>query len=169
MANELREYLESLGLRDEAIQKATELATPENTRKDLGELGGKVKAYEAELAELRPLKEAPQRKAALEKFGHDYDKAPKYLRSVFDAIPADKLDDEEFVSAHLRENDVEVKATSDTPPATTDAAARVDGALDAGRGAPAQESYEAAIAAAQSPEELDAVYAQFGKKVPQRS
>ena len=163
MANELQEYLTGLGLKDEVIEKAVELAVPETFRKDLAEQGGELKALRSEVQELRPLKEAPQRKAALEKFGHDYDQAPKYLKSVFDAIPADKLGDEDFVSAHLRENDVEVKATSDTPQTPPDAAARVDGALDQGR-AGSQETYEAAIAAASTPDELDAVYEKFGKQ-----
>ena len=163
MANELQEYLAGLGLRDEAIEKAVELATPDTFRSQLAELGGENKALKAEVQELRPLKEAPQRKAALEKFGHDYDNSPKYLKSVFDAIPADKLTDEEFVSQHLRDNDVEVKV-GDTPQATPGAAARVDGALDAGRSNPTQETYEAAINAAQSQKDLDAVYARFGKE-----
>lgn len=163
MANELQEYLTGLGLKDEVIEKAVELAVPDTFRKDLAEQGGELKALRSEVQELRPLKEAPQRKAALEKFGHDYDTAPKYLKSVFDAIPADKLGDEDFVSQHLRENDVEVTASSGETQTASNAAAQVDGAFDQGRGTPTNESYEAAIAAASTPEELDAVYARFGK------
>lgn len=115
--------------------------------------------------EVQTFETQPKRKAALEQFGIDYDKSPKYLRQVFDQMDPEKLDDQDYISQHLRDNEVEVNPTN--APADTGerpaAAAIVDHAVASTR-TPSQETYEQAVEAAQTPEELDAVYKKFGKE-----
>lgn len=126
-------------------------------RSERDELQNKLQRYETQ----------PKRKAALEPFGIDYDKAPKYLKSVFDSMDPDKLEDQDYVSQHLRDNDVEVtapQAGGDQEATQSGAAQIVTQGLNAGRAASQQETYESAIAAAQTQQDLDAVYQRFGKQ-----
>lgn len=166
MANDLREYLDSLGLKEEAIDKAVELAVPDTFRKDLAEMGGRLKEQDTELSELRPLKEAPKREAAAGRFGLKYETGPKYLRDVFDKIPLKELDNEEFVSQHLREHDIEVTAPTQQPTGGTTKAEQIVTATSqlGGGQPPAPETYEAAVAGAKSQEELDQIYVRYGKE-----
>lgn len=166
MANELRDYLDSLGLKEEAIDKAVELAVPDSFRSDLAALGGKNKALEAELADLRPLKDAPKRIEALKRVGVDYDSQPRSVKKTFDAIPADKLDDLEYVANVVNEEGIAANLTAEQQQVATEqsGAERITNfATSVGDGRATAESYEAAVQAAGSQEELDAVYQRFGK------
>lgn len=139
MANELREYLDKLGLKEEAIDKAVELATPENTRKDLGELGGKVKTLEAELAELRPLKEAPKRMEALKRVGIDYEAQPGYGKKALDSIPFDKLDDLDFVAQFVKDEGFEASLSPEQIAEGQTGAERItEATVGLGQGGPVQ-------------------------------
>lgn len=170
MANELRTYLDSLGLKEEAIEKAVELAVPDSFRKDLAEMGGRIKEYETELSDLRPLKDAPKRKEALKRVGVDYDAQPKSVRRTFDAIPSDKLDDLNHVAQVVQEEGIQADLSAVQEAQSQTAAEQISEAtMGLGNGTPSRttrskEAYDAAVAAAQTPEELDKVYRDFGKE-----
>lgn len=106
----------------------------------------------------------PKRKEALKKAGVDYDSQKPFGKEVLDAIPAEKLEDAEFVAEFVQAKGFEATQQSDEGQGTKPAAQQiVDGTTGAGTGTAALEGYEAAVAAAQTPEELDAVYERYGK------
>lgn len=105
----------------------------------------------------------PKRKDALKKAGVDYDAQKPFGKEVLDAIPADKLEDAEFVAEFVQAKGFEATVAQEEQGAKPGAQQIVEGTTGAGVGAPSSESYEAAVAAATTPEELDAVYAKHGK------
>ena len=107
------EQLEDLGVPTETInQLKTDYeaeAASSSLRKKLGELEARWRdEAEPALQRVKQIELTPKRKAALEPFGIDYEKSPKYLRSVFDAIDEKKLDDRDYVAKHLADHDIEV-------------------------------------------------------------
>lgn len=156
----LNQLVEDGVLTQEQHDELADLSVAKDAIKEFNQ----IKAERDELAtKVQTFETQPKRKAALEKFGIDYTTSKKYLRDVFDKIPADKLEDADFISQHLRDNEVEVTAGTEQTPGATPAAARVDAALNTGGASSEQSSYEQAVGAAQTPEELDQVYARFGK------
>lgn len=107
--------LEELGVPTDTIEELktqyeSELSSS-SLRKKLGELEGRWRdEAEPAISKVQDLELQPKRKAALEPFGIDYTNSPKYLRSVFDAMDPKKLDDQEYVAKHLKDNDIEVAA-----------------------------------------------------------
>lgn len=93
-----------------------------NVKRERDEFEQKVQQYES----------LPKRREALGQFGIDYDKSPKYLRSIFDSLDAKKLDDREYVSQQLRDNEIEVQLSEEQASEDRPAAADiVDAALSA--------------------------------------
>lgn len=97
ITQEQYDELADLSVAKEAIKEFN------NLKKERDEFEQKVQRYETQ----------PKRKAALEPFGIDYDRSPKYLKEVFDRFDPEKLEDREYISEQLRQNEIEVSAAAE--------------------------------------------------------
>lgn len=168
MADGLREVLGKYGLSDDAMAEIEEAATPDTFRSQLAELGAKAKKADDLEAELTSIKSAPKRQEAYQRVGLKTD-LPKYARDWLDQnIPLDKLDDLEFIASKVKEGGYEVDLSQQQPGEKSPAERINEGIAGMGATPPAPEGYEAAVQAANTPEELDNVYRRFNKPVPQR-
>lgn len=89
---------------DQAVEEVTgtEIA-PDWFRQQAAELGGAAKERDELKARLESIESAPKRKEALKRVGIDYDAQPRYGQKTLDAIPADKLDDLDFIANFVKE------------------------------------------------------------------
>lgn len=107
--DELLERLEDLDVPQDVIDGFRAEFDSSGLRKKIGEYERRWKEEaEPALSFKKEYELLPKRKAALEPFDIDYEKSPKYLKTVFNAMDPKKLDDQEYVSQYLRDNDVEV-------------------------------------------------------------
>ena len=152
---------------DSVVEEVQEAATPETFRKQLGELGAKAKRADELEAELNNIKAGPQRDEAYSRVGLPTD-LPKYARDWLDSnVPIDKLGDLDFVASKVQEGGFQVDLSQVQAQPRTNAEQISAATVEMGTGRPArvpgEQAYEAAVAAAKSPEELDQVYRDFGK------
>lgn len=175
MADGLQEVLSKYvpaSVLEEAVEavKTTEIA-PEWYRNDIAKVGAEAKEGRDAKARLASIESAPKRKEALKRVGVDYDAEKKYGQEKLDSLPADKLDDLDFVAQFVKEAGFDAKLPSEEgTPAASGAEEVVNFTQGAVGGQPPQQSsYEADMAAATTPEQVDDVYRKHGKPVPQRS
>lgn len=108
MAEELKDVLAQFVPQkdlDEAIEalKDTDIS-PEWFRAEAAKLGADAKEAQELRARLAAIESAPKRKEALSKVGVDLDAVPKYGQDWLEQnIPADKLEDQEFIAAKVSE------------------------------------------------------------------
>lgn len=169
MGTDLREFLSKHGLRDDVIEEAVEMAAPEFYRSEIAKVGAKAKKADELENELTSIRSAPKRKEALKRVGIDYDAVPKYGQDTLDSLPHDKLDDLDFVADFVKQKGFEAKVQSEEQTRERTGAEQVaEFASTAGQGPPPEPAgYAEAVAKAETPEELNKVYADFGKPIPE--
>lgn len=173
MAEDIREVLSRYvpaSVLDEAVDavKETEIA-PEWYRNDIAKVGAEAKEAQQLRAKLESIESAPKRKEALSRVGIDYDAVPKYGQKALDGIPAKDLEDLEKVAQYVQEQGFEANLQAEQKPREKSGAEDItDFMTNVGSGTPTTETYEEAVAKADTPEDMDAVYRRFGKPVPQR-
>lgn len=111
MAEDLREVLGRFvpqAVLDDAVEalKETDIA-PEWWRSEMAKVAPDAKEAKELRAELESIRSAPKRKEALKRVGVDYDAVPLYGQKTLDALPADKLDDLDFVAQFVKEEGFE--------------------------------------------------------------
>lgn len=159
-----KQALETLKGMDEVPSEVIEALEASPLRKQLAEWEAKWRDEAEPAIAFKATQETlPKRKEAVKKAGIDYDSQPLYAQEVLDAIPADKLDNGEYVASYIQQKGFTATKQAEGGTEQPKAAAIVEHATNAGT-TPDQETYEAAIEAASSPEELDAVYKRFGKE-----
>ena len=171
MAQDIREVLGKYvpaAVLDQAVEEVTGTdIAPDWFRQQAAELGGAAKERDELKSRLESIESAPKRKEALARVGIDYDAVPKYGQKALDALPASDLDDLEKVASYVQEQGFEANLTEQAQNLTN--AERISEAtVDMGSGTPArtsksEEAYRSAVEAAETPEELDKVYKDFGK------
>jgi vacuolar-type H+-ATPase subunit I/STV1 len=145
MATDLREVLAKYGLNEDAMAEIEEAATPDTFRSQLAELGAKAKRADELESRLSSIESAPKRKEALKRVGVDYDAQPKYGRKTLDAIPADRLDDLDFVANYVKEEGFEATLAPEQQTGERSGAEQiVDFTSNAGTGAPVRTGQQAA-------------------------
>lgn len=147
MADGLREALSKFvpeSVLDQAVDavKTTEVA-PEWYRKDIAEVGAKAKKADELEARLNSIESAPKRKEALKRVGIDYDAVPKYGQEALDSLPADKLDDLDYVAKYVNEKGFEADLSQQQPQPTSEAERITQATVDLGTGAPVRISQDA--------------------------
>ena len=110
----------------------------------------------------------PKRKEALKRVGVDYDAEKPYGRKTLDSIPADKLDDLEFVANFVKEEGFEASLKSEGDEGEKSGAAEITDFLSAqGDGTPPRTDKNAemhkALEAAKSEEEAAKILAAHGQ------
>lgn len=146
---------------------STEIA-PDWFRKQAAELGGAAKERDDLKARLESIESAPKRKEALKRVGIDYDAVPKYGQKALDEIPAEDLDNLEKVAQYVQEQGFDAKVQAEQEGGEKPGSQQVTEFLtNQGAGTPGTETYEEAVANANSQEDLDAVYKRFGKEPAQ--
>ena len=94
----LNELLNDGTLTQDVFDELADLSVAKDAIKEFNQ----VKSERDELATFKAQVEtAPKRKEALKRVGIDYDAQPKYGQKTLDALPADKLDDLDFVAKYV--------------------------------------------------------------------
>lgn len=172
MATDLKEVLGKYvpaAVLDEAVEEVSQTdIAPDWYRKQAAEMGGAAKERDDLRSRLESIESAPRRKEALKRVGIDYDAVPKYGQKALDGLPADDLDNLEKVAQFVQEQGFEANLTNEQTPPQSGAERITAATIEMGNGTPTTETYEEAVAKADSEKDLDAVYARFGKPVPER-
>lgn len=168
MADGLRAVLAKYGLNEEAISEIEEAATPDTFRSQLAELGAKAKRTDELESRLASIESAPKRREALARVGIDYDAVPKYGQKALDALPTEDLEDLAKVAKYVQEQGFEANIQPE-PEGERSGAEQISEFMAAANVVStvmqpkSQQAYEAAVAAAETPEDLDKVYRDFNK------
>lgn len=172
---DLREVLSKFvpeSVLDQAVDelKDTEIA-PEWFRQEAAKVGADAKEAKTLRAELESIKAEPKKVEAYKRVGllpqdaKDLTGLKPYARDWLDRnIALEDLDNLEKVANKVQEGGFEVDLSQVQPQPQSGAERITQATVEMGTGTPTQESYEEAVAKADSPEELDAVYERFDKQ-----
>ena len=161
---ELLAQLEEHDVPTELIESfKTELDSSSLRKKLEDEIAWRREHGEPAVQKVSFLETQPKRKETLKGVGIDYDSLPQYGKEVLDQIPADKLDDTEFVASFVQSKGFEAQVQQQTQTPQSGADQIVAFSTSQGSGTQVQPvDREALMAKATSIEEI----AEIARKYP---
>ena len=151
---ELLEQLESYNVPTDVIETFKQELDSSSLRQKLeSEIAWRKEHGEPAVQKVSYFETQPKRKETLAGIGIDYDSLPKYGQEVLDSLPADKLDDKEFVANFVQSKGFEANSQQPTQTPQPGAAGVVNQAIAGGTQGAAVDR-DALLASAKTPEEV---------------